>query len=187
MQITNNFTSNSITASRNAANSPYLQSLEKRYGVSISVGHIRNQEQMKKYGLQCAASPNPFKNVKIAPNIARKMENDPNFANKYEAIIKNFSQTVEQKNQSFLNAHNWTSGNSSSKAEIWSSGIIIDENGEVQEWICGYITTEVDIKTPWNKEHEYISDNRNYNEFVDFREKVLEEYKSKLADFNVLA
>jgi hypothetical protein len=153
-----------------------MKSLETRYGVNISIGYVRNQEQMKRYGLQCAATSNPFKNVKIAPNIARKMESNPKFAEKYEAVIKNFSQTVEQKNQNFLNKHNWTSGNSSSKAEIWSSGIIIDENGEVQEWICGYITTVVDIKTPWNKEHRQIPNN-HYNEFVDFRDKILEEYK----------
>lgn len=155
----------------------YLNSLEDKYGVNISVGDIKSKQQLKNYAESCIGNANPYKNVMISGNIVKQMESDPIFAQKYEAIIADYSEHAEQNIQNLIKQNTWVNGNSKSTCEIWSAGMYIDEKGEVQLWCHGVITVVT------GKEDEDFVGNQSqlnndwYKNYIEKRNESQAEYK----------
>jgi hypothetical protein len=158
-------------------NNSFVKALEEK-GYSVSIGKLNNVKQIEKYVRGLAGTSNPFMNVKIAPNIAEQAANNPAVAEKYMMLV----QRSEDNIRNFIQQNTWSAGSSSRSVEIWASAIIIDEDGNVSEWVDGVMTLTSGgaKKDDVNNREGSIKTVDCFNEYISFRQRLAEEYKQNL-------
>ncbi len=98
----------------------YINGLEKKYGIKVSLVDFTNERQSDAYVYGSQGG----NNLAIAPNIAEKMAKDPAFAAKYEQVIADVPKSTEEMKSRIAGLG----------GENLACGVSIDKNGKVSYW-----------------------------------------------------
>ena len=129
----------------------YLRNLRQKFSnMNITVANFKNKNQEVNYMKGCSG----LNNIAISPNILDKMANDPVTAEKYEKIIDNVPNVLNEVKGKI---------ESDPDCKLLAAGAMIEEDGNVSYWTYTCSTTTVEVNTGKGKMQERLEKVREKN------------------------
>ncbi len=137
-------TSNSLHPS----SQEYLSNLKHKFSnMNIVVADFKSKNQETNYMKSCSGG----NNIAISSKVLERMANDPKTAEKYEKIIENVPNVINEVKENI---------ESDPDCKLLAAGAMIEEDGNVSYWTYTCSTTTVEVGSSKEKIQKHLEKNR---------------------------
>lgn len=151
--LTSNLSKKTRTADARTSNSlhrssqEYLSNLKHKFSnMNIVVADFKSKNQETNYMKSCSGG----NNIAISSKVLEKMANDPKTAEKYEKIIENVPNVINEVKEKI---------ESDSDCKLLAAGAMIEEDGNVSYWTYTCSTTTVEVGSSKEKNQKHLEKN----------------------------
>lgn len=126
----------------------YLSNLKHKFSnMNIVVADFKSKNQETNYMKNCSGG----NNIAISSKILERMANDPKTAEKYEKIIENVPNVINEVKEKT---------ESDPDCKLLAAGAMIEEDGKVSYWTYTCSTTTVEVGSSKEKIQKHLEKNR---------------------------